>query len=183
MIIENPSNIKIFFHGFQVIVHQVGEMSIWSLLVDSVLVIMLRVSEDKRRWCVLLVQAFMQYLLNTYYVPSVLYLVLGMWSWTRHRWCPHGICRERRGTHQGVKDKIIIRALTEICPGWCLNAEEILDHIVQWPHEAPAKSWPILRHAEERRTKREREKAGMQRARGWNQHEADEPHSSSSQHS
>ena len=64
-----------------------------------------------------------------------------------------------------------------------LNAEEILDHIVQWPHEASAKSWQILRHAEERRVKREREKAGVQRARGWNQHEADEPRCSSSQHS
>ena len=49
---------------------------------------------------------------------SVFYLVLGMWSWTRHRCCPHGICRERRGTHQGVKDEIIIRALKEVCPGW-----------------------------------------------------------------
>lgn len=48
---------------------------------------------------------------------SVFYLVLGMWSWTRHRCCPHGICRERRGTHQGVKDEIIIRALKEVCPG------------------------------------------------------------------
>lgn len=45
-----------------------------------------------------------------------------------------------------------------------LNAEETLDHIVQWPHEAPTKSWQLLRHAEERRAKRE--EGGSRHARG-----------------
>ena len=45
-----------------------------------------------------------------------------------------------------------------------LNAEETLDHIVQWPREAPTKSWQILRHAEERRAKRE--EGGSRHARG-----------------
>ena len=144
---------------------------------------MLTVSEDERGWCVLSAQAFMQCLLNTFCLPSVLYLALGMWSWTRRRCCPHGICRDRRGTHQGLKDEIIIRTLTEVCTGWFWMQRRPLiilySGLVKLPQRV-GRFWGMQKRGGPRGR---REEAGMQGARGRNQHEADGPRCSSSQHS